>query len=434
VGGAAGVPERPMNMHWPSWRGLYSLAWRLALPLARRYLKKRGRAAPAYLEHWDERFGDALPPRAQGAIWLHAVSVGETRAAQPLVAALRAAWPDAPLLVTQMTPTGRATAEALYPDAEVRYLPYDLPRAVDGFLAAYQPRFGVLMETELWPNLIHGAAQAGVPLFLGNARLSEKSLNGYRRVAGLIRPALRQLSGVAVQTAADAERLAELGARVVQVCGNTKYDVTPPAAALALGRTFKHWIGERPVLVAASTRDGEEALLLEAWRAYRGAALLVLVPRHPERFDAVAQLAARMGFITARRSATQRALAADTQVWVGDSMGELFGYYAAADVAFIGGSLLPLGGQNLIEPASLGVPVLFGPSMFNFQQASELALAAGAAQQLADAAGVVAAFETLEQDLAARTAMREGALAFSSAHRGASERIVAFIRERLLEE
>lgn len=416
-----------------SWRTLYCWAWWLGQPLVRRYLKKRGRAAPAYLQHWDERFGKPIQAKTQGAIWLHAVSVGETRAAQPLVAALRAAWPDAPLLVTQMTPTGRATALALYPDAEVRYLPYDLPRAVQQFFADHQPRFGVLMETELWPNLIHAAQQAGIPLFLANARLSEKSFKGYRRVSGLIGPALAQLSGVAVQTEADALRLAKLGAKQWEVCGNTKYDVTPLETMLAQGATFKRWIGERAVLVAASTREGEEALLLDAWRAYSGTALLVIVPRHPERFAEVAQLAAGMGFITSRRSDSNGELSADLQVWVGDSMGELFAYYAAADVAFIGGSLQPLGGQNLIEPACLGVPVLFGPSMFNFQQASELALAAGAAQQLKDAPSVIEAFERLLASPVQRAAMRAGACAFSCAHRGASERIVGFIRRCLAE-
>jgi 3-deoxy-D-manno-octulosonic-acid transferase len=419
-----------------SWRSLYSLAWRLALPLARRYLRKRGQKAPAYLEHWDERFGSAFAPRAQEAIWLHAVSVGETRAAQPLVAALRAAWPEAPLLVTQMTPTGRATAVCLYPDAEVRYLPYDIPEAVQGFLAAYKPRFGVLMETELWPNLIHAAQSAGVPLFLANARLSEKSFKGYRRVGGLIRPAVAALSGVAAQTAADAQRLAELGAQPVEMCGNTKYEVAVPDAMRLLGADFKRWIGKRPVFVAASTRDGEEKLLLEAWQRRgpgAGKALLVIVPRHPERFAPVAELAREMGFEVARRSAGELALRPQCDVWIGDSMGELFAYYAAADVAFVGGSLLPLGGQNLIEPACLGVPVLFGPSMFNFQQASELALAAGAARQLSDADAVVVAFARLLAEPAEREAMRAGAEAFSSAHRGASARIVSFIQARLAE-
>ncbi|MDN0083715.1 lipid IV(A) 3-deoxy-D-manno-octulosonic acid transferase [Crenobacter sp. SG2305] len=415
-------------------RRLYTLAGWLIRPLLRRYLKKRAKKAPAYLEHWDERFGDGYAPRATGAIWIHAVSVGETRAALPLVHALRARYPDAPLLITQMTPTGRATALQLYPDAEVRYLPYDFPRAVAGFFAAYRPRFGVLMETELWPNLIHAAHKAGVPLLLGNARLSDKSYRGYRRVAPLIRPALASLAGVAAQTEADAARLVLLGTRNIKVCGNTKYDFAPPAAQLALGRTFRTWLGDKPVLVAASTRDGEEALILAAWRKARPKARLVIVPRHPERFDSVATLAEQQGFTVARRSATSGPLADDVDVWIGDSMGELFGYYAAADLAFVGGSLLPLGGQNLIEPASVGVPVLFGPSMFNFPQASELALAAGAALQVADADALVAEAVALLSDVERRAAMGAAAQRFTAAHRGASERIVDYFAERLADQ
>jgi 3-deoxy-D-manno-octulosonic-acid transferase len=415
------------------WRALYSGLWTLATPLIRRYLRKRARKAPAYLEHWDERFGQRVEPAATGAIWVHAVSVGETRAALPLVAALRRRWPEAPLLITQMTPTGRATAEVLYPDAEVRYLPYDYPRAVRRFFQSYRPRFGVLMETELWPNLIHAAHAQQVPLFLANARLSEKSLKGYRKVARLMAPALRRFRAIAAQTADDADRLQQLGADEVSVCGNTKYDFTPPEAALGLGATFRQRIGTRPVLVCASTRDGEEALILDAWRAAAarvGDTLLVIVPRHPERFGSVANLAEQQGFRVQRRS-DDAAVSHDTQVWIGDSMGELFGYYAAADVAFVGGSLLPLGGQNLIEPASVGVPVLFGSSMFNFADASAKALEAGAALQVEDAASLVQQGLALLADPARRQAMSQAAQSFTAAHRGASERIVALIAHGL---
>ncbi|KMN83152.1 lipid IV(A) 3-deoxy-D-manno-octulosonic acid transferase [Chromobacterium alkanivorans] len=418
-------------MNWQ--RRLYSWAWLLATPLVRHYLKKRARKAPAYLEHWDERFGSQLRPRAQGAIWIHAVSVGETRAAQPLVAALREAWPDAPLLMTQMTPTGRATALQLYPDAEVRYLPYDYPQAAQAFLAAYRPRLGVLMETELWPNLIHAAAEQGVPLFLANARLSEKSLNGYLKISGLISPAVAALSAVAAQTPEDGERLRQLGAQEIEVCGNTKYDIQPPPAQLALAEEFKSRIGRRRVMVCASTRDGEEALILDAWRAAGqalGDALLVLVPRHPERFADVAALAESRGMKAQRRSDGAPVDAA-TQVWLGDSMGEAFAYFACGDLAFVGGSLLPLGCHNLIEPASVGVPVLFGPSIFNFKQAAALALAAGAARQVGSAADLIGAVVELLGDDARRRAMRESALAFSGAHRGASQRMSALFRRKL---
>lgn len=416
-------------MNWR--RGLYSMLWWAATPLIRRYLKKRARKAPAYLQHWDERFGEATQPRTTGAIWIHAVSVGETRAALPLIQAIRQHWPDAPLLLTQMTPTGRDTACQLYPDAEVRYLPYDYPGAVRDFLAVWQPRFGVLMETELWPNLLHAARQQGVPVFLANARLSEKSLRGYRRIQGLIGPALRDLTAIAAQSQQDAERLQQLGAVSPQVCGNTKYDFTPPAAMAELAAQFRQRTGSRPVFICASTRDGEEQLILQAWQqAEVGNTLLLLVPRHPERFDSVAALAQDMGFAVQRRSDNSK-IAAATRVWLGDSMGELFAYYGCADVAFVGGSLLPLGGQNLIEPASLGLPVLFGPSMFNFAQASELALEAGAAWQVADAAALVQQVLGLLQDDARRQQMHSAALAFTAAHRGASQRIVQLLQAHL---
>ncbi|OHX21716.1 lipid IV(A) 3-deoxy-D-manno-octulosonic acid transferase [Chromobacterium sphagni] len=417
-----------------SWqRRLYGGLWRPLTPLIRRYLKKRAQKAPAYLEHWDERFGRALQPRATGAIWIHAVSVGETRAAQPLVEALRRQWPDAPLLLTQMTPTGRATAEALYPGAEVRYLPYDYPQAAAAFLAAYRPRCGILMETELWPNLIHAAAAQRVPLILANARLSDKSLKGYRRILGLIRPAMRELTAIAAQTADDADRFRQLGAENITICGSSKYDIEIPSAQMQLAESFRRRIGGRQTLLCASTRDGEEALILDAWLAAGasvGDTLLALVPRHPERLAAVAELAAQRGLKLQRRS-DEAALAADTRVWLGDSMGEMFGYLGACDVAFIGGSLQPFGCHNLIEPAIVGVPALFGPSVFNFQQAAADAQAAGAATQVADAAGMVSAALALLADPARREAMRRGAAAFRQAHRGASQRMLELIRATL---
>lgn len=361
-------------------RQLYSAAWWLATPLIRRYLRKRARKAPAYLEHWDERFAIDLPARGEGQlIWLHAVSVGETRAAQPLIALLRERYPQARWLITQMTPTGRDTARQLYPFAEIRYLPYDRADYMQRFVAAMRPTFGILMETELWPNLMHACRTQQIPLFLCNARLSEKSLRGYRRILPLIRPAMQALTAVAAQSEDDAQRLAQLGACNITVCGNTKYDISPPPAQLALGQQFKQRIGDRPVLVCASTREGEEALILDAWRqAEVGRSLLVIVPRHPERFVAVAHSATEKGFAVQCRS-DNLPLLPDTQVWIGDSMGELFAYYAAADVAFIGGSLLDFGSQNLIEPACLGIPILIGPSTYNFSDAAENAIRAGIA-------------------------------------------------------
>lgn len=408
-------------------RALYSLLWPLATPLIKRYLRKRARQAPAYLEHWDERFGDALPQAGGEVIWLHAVSVGETRAALPLVRALQQRYPQARFVITQMTPTGRATAEQLYPDAEVRYLPYDNARVMRRFVAALRPRFGILMETELWPNLMHACHEQGVPLYLFNARLSEKSLRGYRRILPLICPAVQTLTAVAAQSEDDARRLARLGAGNIHVCGNTKYDITPPTAQLELGKQFRLRIGERPVLVCASTREGEEALILDAWRAANvGNVLLVIVPRHPERFVAVAQSATEKGFVVQCRS-DNLPVSPETAVWIGDSMGELFAYYVAADVAFVGGSLLDFGSQNLIEPASVGRPVLLGPSTYNFAEAAKLARAAKAVLQVRNADELVATAVTLLSDAEQCEQLAVAAHRFTQIHQGASQRCLALL-------
>lgn len=412
-------------------RTLYSVLWVLLTPLIRYYLRKRSRRAPAYLEHWDERFGQVCQPKKPGAIWIHAVSVGETRAALPLITALRKQWPNVPLLITQMTPTGRACALELYGEqAEIRYLPYDYYFAVHRFFTGYQLKFGILMETEIWPNLIEAAISAKVPLFLANARLSEKSFNGYRKIRWLIGPAFKKLTAVAAQNAVDAERFTQLGVKKITVCGNTKYDFAPPEAQLELGVRFKQSIGARLVVVCGSTRQGEEALILTAWKRYVGSGLLVIVPRHPERFTEVGALAQRYGFKVQYRS-DQQAVNQNTQVWIGDSMGEMFAYYKASDVVFIGGSLLPFGGQNLIEPASVGVPVLMGPSTYNFADASNKAFKAGAAWSVKDAEDLVVKINQLLLDETARKQMGMAALNYSIAHRGASLRIVEMIKQQL---
>lgn len=411
-------------------RTFYTALWYAATPLVKHYLNKRARRAPAYAEHWDERFGASYADAAQQPIWVHAVSVGETRAAEPLLAALRRRFPDAPLLVTQMTPTGRAAAVQLYPHAQCRYLPYDRPDWVAQFLHDHRPRLGILMETEIWPNLMHGCADAGIPLFLANARLSARSERGYRRVRPLIAPALARLSGCFAQTEADAARLAAIGAPAPQVCGNTKYDITPPETMCALGRQFAERIGSRPVFVAASTRfyrDQDEAeLILRAWRQYRGNALLILVPRHPERFQAAYDSAAALGFRVQKRS-DEAPVHPDTQIWIGDSMGELFAYYTAADAAFVGGSLVDSGCQNIIEPIACGKPVLFGPSTYNFQAACDGAQAAGAAVQIHSAdelAAAAARWLSHPEQCAAHARHADG---FIRRHQGASARIAAAI-------
>ena len=417
------MPKLRLLFDWT----LYRLALLLAAPLIPLRLLWRGRRERGYLQHWRERLGSGAAPA--GALWVHAVSVGEMRAAQPLIAALRAAHPDVPLLLTCMTPTGRATAESLYGSfATVVYLPYHYAWLTRRFLRRARPRVGVLMETELWPNLIHAAARADVPLVLANARLSARSARGYARLPALTRACLQRITLVAAQSEADAARLLKLGAPSVHVTGNLKFDIAPPADLLDRGAAWRTQWGPRPVVLAASTREGEEAPLL---RAFADAAppevLLVLVPRHPQRFDEVAGTIEAAGLTCQRRSTLDGALTPDTRVLLGDSLGELFAYYAACDVAFVGGSLAPLGGQNLIEAASVGRPVLVGPHTFNFEEATRLAIEAGAALRVSDAGELVGRALTLLNDAPVRTRMGEAGLAFAARHRGAAARVEGLV-------
>ncbi|GAB3260836.1 3-deoxy-D-manno-octulosonic acid transferase [Chitinimonas naiadis] len=414
------------------WRAFYTLAWLLALPLAFLYLWRRGSKQPDYRLNWGERLGRYPSAPDKPLIWLHAVSVGETRAAVPLVRSLLARHPDHAILLTQMTPTGRDTARELFGDSViVAYLPYDLPFAVRRFLRHFRPRYGVLMEMEIWPNLLHGAAASQIPLYLVNARLSEKSLRGYRKVAGLVRPALACLTRVLAQSEADADRLREIGAPSPQVLGNIKFDMSLEESVLARGRHWRTLFGDRPVWAAACTREGEEALLLAALAKADLPAntLLVLVPRHPQRFDEVAALLAVQGLRTVRRSAwsMDAPLPADTRVLLGDSLGELAAYYAAVDLAFVGGSLLPFGSHSVIEPCAQGVPVLLGPSSYNFADAVRDTVAQGAARQLNDADEVLRQVGELLRQPEQRQRMGEAGLRFVSGHRGALQRILAVL-------
>jgi 3-deoxy-D-manno-octulosonic-acid transferase len=418
------MPKLRLLLDWM----LYRFALLLAAPAIPLRLVWRGRREPGYRQHWGERLGLGDVPR--GALWVHAVSVGEMRAAEPLIRALRTAHPGVPLLLTCMTPTGRATAESLYGGfARIVYLPYDYAGLVRRFLRRARPRVGVLMETELWPNLIGAAARLAIPVALANARLSERSSRGYARLPALTRACLQRISVVAAQSEADAARLLRLGANSVHVTGNLKFDIAPSPALLERGATWKAAWGERSVLLAASTREGEEAPLLHAFAEYAPAdVLLVLVPRHPQRFDEAAALIESAGLAYARRSVVGAApLSPSTRVLLGDSMGELFAYYAACDVAFVGGSLAPLGGQNLIEAASVGRPVLIGPHTFNFEEATRLAIEAGAALRVADANDLVRLALTLLRDPAARARMSEGGRRFAARHQGAAERVARLI-------
>jgi len=412
------------------WRAAYSTLLLLLVPFALLRLLWRGRRQPGYLRHIPERFGFYSSPIDAPVIWLHAVSVGETRAAEPLVKALRERWPSHRLLLTHMTPTGRATGDQVFGDTVSRcYLPYDLPWATTRFLSHFRPQLGLLLETELWPNLICACKTRSIPLYLVNARLSERSASGYARFSRFTRATLQALAGVAAQTSADAERLAALGAEQVTVCGNLKFDRSPRPEDLELAERFRHWFGQRPVFVAASTREGEEEKVLEAVEvASQPQLLTVIVPRHPQRFDAVAKMIAARSLAYQRRSAGQ-AVASTTAVVLGDSMGELYAYYGASDLAFIGGSLLPLGGQNLLEACAMGKPVIVGPHTFNFEEATQLAINAGAAVQIGDVEELGQAIAELLADAERRARMGQAGVALMGQHQGAAQRMVAMLQE-----
>ena len=430
----------------PAW---YTLAWLLALPGVALYLLWRSARQGEYRRHWAERFlghGPAFPSQAPGPrIWVHAVSVGETRAAQPLVELLARAHPGAHFLLTHMTPTGRAAGadlvRALPGRIVQRYLPYDLPFAVGRFLRETRPGAGVLMETEIWPQLLGAAHARGIPIVLANARLSPRSLSKALRQPALMRRAAAAITVVGAQTAADRARIAQLYAGPVQVTGNGKFDITPDPGLIALGHLLRGRLrtalGERPLWLFASTRDGEEKLIIEALaRSAEAAAarpVLLFVPRHPQRFDAVAGLLRETGAAVLRRAhwdELPRDLAPGT-VLLGDSMGEMALYYAMADAALIGGSLLPLGGQNLIEACASGCPVVLGPHMFNFAGAAADAIAAGAARSATDAADALRGLAALSAAPAVRQAMAAAGLAFAAAHRGATARTAALIEGAL---
>ena len=417
-------------------RTLYSLLLRLSLPALLLRLLWRSRRQPAYRRHWAERLGyfRRRPTSAKPLIWIHAVSVGETRAAEPLLALLRTHHPELAILLSHTTPTGRATGEDLFGgdiDIERVYLPYDTAAAMRRFLGHFRPLLGVLMETEIWPNLIAVCREQGLPLLLANARLSARSAQRYARLPALTEPAVRGLVDIAAQSEEDAARLRQLGATRVRVSGNLKFDSAPAAALIERGRAWRRAWGSRPVLLAASTREGEEALILAALRRRPIAGLLlVLVPRHPQRFDAVTALARNLDFQVARRSAGTE-VSSGVEVLIGDSMGEMPAYYASCDLALIGGSLLDFGCQNLIEACAVGAPVLLGPSTYNFAGAAQAALACAAARQAADADALLGVAAALLADESGRQRMSEAGLAFTASHRGASARTLAMIEAYL---
>ena len=404
-------------------RAAYTLVIWLVLPFALLRLYWRARREPRYRQHIGERFGIHTQPVDRPVIWVHAVSVGEARASLPLARALLAQHPEAVLLATCMTAAGREALEQAWgKEARIAWLPWDTPSAVRRFLAFFRPRLAVLMETEVWFNLVAGCRRLGVPLALANARMSEESAQGYARLRALGRPAFAALDAVCAQSEADARRLRELGALSVAVSGNLKFDLLPDPVKAAEGARLKLSLGGRPVLLVASSREGEEVVLLDALgkRAAKEH-LLVIVPRHPRRFDEVADLVTRRGLALARRSAVGEGFA-QTEVLLGDTMGEMALYFALADVVVMGGSVLEYGSQNLIEPLAQGVPVVLGPSDYNFSEASRAAREAGCAIQAGDATGVMNAALSLLSDEPRRGQMGQAGIALCAAHRGATAR------------
>ena len=420
-------------------RKLYSLLMWAAQPFLRRKLSRRGQAEAGYLEAVDERFGFYTQPAeaASELVWVHAVSLGETRTAGILINVLRGQWPGLRVLLTHGTATGRAEGVGLLRAGDVQvWQPWDSEAAVARFFMHFKPRLGLLLETEVWPNTVACAQARGVPLALVNARLSDKSLHQAARIAPLSRPAYAGLAAVYAQSDSDAARLRELGATVQGVFGNLKFDATPDAAQQAQGRAWRKALGQ-PVLMLASSREGEEEEFLKqivalalstraqaAINTVAGAHVQVLiVPRHPQRFDEVQALVEKHGLSVSRRSAwAGEPQAAD--VWLGDSLGEMALYYAMSDVALLGGSFAPLGGQNLIEAAACGCPVIMGPHTFNFAEVSELAEATGAARRAVDMDEAVRSARAMLARPTTQQVAAAASLTFAAQHRGAAANTV----------
>lgn len=424
---------------------LYGVFTSLAQPLVRRKLRQRAVAEPGYAVAVEERFGHYDEAAVgTGWCWVHAVSLGETRAAGILIAQLRRQQPGIPILLTHGTATGREEGAKLLEPGDLQlWQPWDTPRVVARFLDRFAPRIGVMMETEVWPEMVSACAQRGIPIVLANARLSETSLASAERLGWLSRPAYSSLAAVWAQTEADAHRLVSLGAKVAGIYGNLKFDATPDARQLAAAAKFRSQL-PRPLVVLASSREGEEQLFLDALKHFGAGAPLpeekvgvqsiarqiaavqwLIVPRHPQRFDEVAELIERNGFAVARRSTA--GAPEPHEIWLGDSLGEMSLYYGLANVALLGGSFAPLGGQNLIEPAACGCPVVLGPSTFNFEEVAELSLAAGAAVRVQTMEQAITAALGVVGDAVRWAAMVEATKSFSSAHRGGAERTAAAV-------
>lgn len=417
-------------------RRAYTLLLRLIAPVLWLSLWRRSRREGGTWETLSpSRFGRFRSQAEQGRVWVHAVSLGETRAARTLVEVLLAE--GCRILLTHTTATGRTEGARLFASAiasgqlQQTWFPYDFPGSMRRFLGHFRPRVCLLVEREVWPNLLAQAGAASVPVILVSARLSETSAASMQRLRGLMQPAFAGLTLVLAQTRDDAERLSQAGARQVKVIGNLKFDIEPPDTALRTGRAWREsW--HRPVVMLASTRDGEEELFIDAVRALGplpGGPLFLLVPRHPQRFDEVAGLLQAAGLSFQRRASLQDMAGAGQADWLlGDSVGEMPVYYAASSVAIIGGSFKDFGGQNLVEASACGVPVIVGPHTRNFAQASDDAVSAGAALRVRDARAAIEAALELLRDVPRRAAMQKAAATFIAAHQGATRKAVSALR------
>ncbi|MBF0255430.1 MAG: lipid IV(A) 3-deoxy-D-manno-octulosonic acid transferase [Gammaproteobacteria bacterium] len=418
---------------------VYNGILRLVTPMIFLRLLWRSRKNPVYRQNWRQRLGYCPLQLQPGCLWIHAVSVGEAQAAEPLVRQLLEHYPKREVLITTTTPTGADHVLKLYGERVHHcYFPIDLDSAIGRFLDRVQPSLLLMMETEIWPNLLRQCIDRGIPSLLANARLSAKSAQRYRKLSGLTREVFGWIDRIAAQSEADAARFVELGvpAQRVRVIGSLKFDLSLPASLFEQAEALRRRLGpQRPLWVAASTREGEEGLVLQAHRRLLASlpeALLILVPRHPERFDGVEALCRQQAFRVQRRSQAVQCQA-DTQVYLADSMGELPLLLATADAAFVGGSLVPLGGHNVLEAAVLGRPVVFGPHMFNFAAISELLLEEGAARQVADPAALAQVMGDWLKDANARQQVGERGRQVVEKNRGAGLRLLQLVQELLSE-
>ena len=396
------------------------------------YLNKRAKKNPDYKLFWNERFGFCLKNKSSRPIvWIHAVSVGETRAVTKLIELLELHYPNYQIMLTQMTPTGRNTAKSLYPNVTVHYIPYDMPHAVINFYKTFKPTVGLLMETEIWPNLIFYAKKFQIPLFLVNARLSDKSFKSYYKARFVIRPVLDNLTGILCQDSHTANNFKQLGfSGQLDIMGSIKFDLTVDEKHYELAKFLKGSNFGRKIVAFGSTREGEEKLILDALPDNFEHTLLI-VPRHPERFDEVEKLLIDKKLKYQKRS-DNKELESETQVLLGNSLGEMFAYYIMSDVAVMGGSFAPLGGQNLIEPLFLHKPVILGPSTYNFLKISKDAMNMGCALQVNDLVECFVELGKLLNDSNKYNKLEESCETFISRYQGASQKAMKHIEQYLI--